>query len=321
MRGRLLTGIAHVTLVAVASYWLVGVPRLQASTLGETIRDMPGVVDVDLGYLGDPRTVLMDVVLARDVTPLQAADVGRTFVDGVTDTRLRGDSRLHLRYPAAGAGDLYVPDFSQAAFQYSGTAGPGRHDVTDSIVLWLRAARAPGVAHASLTAPWGSSPRTRRMTLILGVDEAALDPALVEDVAQRTESVWRYFALTGPLLRPHEYRGSPAPPDEQEKAAFGLIAAAAGDDNDLVVRRWRNVGGISTSTSVEVGIAEGPDRRDRTLRTAEAVADLAPLLAPEVDLVVLGEPSATVVVGGCPPPDDAGRSELEMYLAEKYETC
>ncbi len=330
MNLRGLLALVNVALLAAAAWWLVGTRRAEAESLAREIASMPGVVETELGYIssiGERHTFLLDVRLAKEVTEKQAVAVAGLVVDRMSRGGLGGhDARLHLRHPLAPHPNPYVPDYSQAEFWFNPDTHefpPDPYQVADSIGLWLRAARSPVTSHVGLEQAWNSASRFRYVQLTLRNDAEAVDTEqLADDIGDRAQVTWRFVPIADDINPPHVYETNPTPPTDAAKATFveinGLVDAA--DKLDVYTRASHSP--KYADTSVTIDIANGPEREQRTLRTAEAVARMLPRFGKEVTLTVYGHETAEIVVGGCYFREgQTSWSELERHLSGMFETC
>jgi hypothetical protein len=322
-----LVGVAVMGLVSACG--LIGDRRGEAESIERQIAAMPGVVATDLGYiwsLGERRTFLLDVRLSLAVTDDQAVAVGKAVLDGIRSELGGHDARLHLLYPAIYHPNPYAPDFSQAQFWFNPSDQEFPADAyqfADSIRLWMHAARSPVTAHASLEQAWDSGSRARSVDLTLrnNVDPLQTD-GLAKDIGDRADVTWRLAVVTDDTHKPHEYNSSPEPPTAIQMAMFTEINGLVGAADQLEVDTSTSFSRKHAETAVTIEIADGPDRRERTIRTAESVAAVLPRFGREVTLNVYGHESAAIVVGGCYFREgQTSGSDLEMQLSDEYETC
>ena len=320
---------ANVALLLAAAWWLSGAGRAEAESLEREIASMPGVVATNLAYMGsilERRDVLLDVVLAPQVTESQAVAVGTAFVDRLNRRFDQYSAHLNLRYPATPHPSPYVPDFSQASFWYNpaeAVAPPDAHKVADSIALWLRAVGSPATAHASLTQSMGSTRLIRYVDLTLRDDANAVQvETLDDDIGDRAKVTWRFVPVADDTHRPHEYKATPAPPIAALKAMFNEISGVVDAADRLEVWTSASDSAKYADTSVTIEIARGPDKVERTIRSAESVGEVLSRFGTEVTLTVYGHQTAEVVVGGCYFREgQTSNSDLERHLSGMFETC
>lgn len=310
---------------------LLGDRRAEAQSIDRQIRSMPGVVETNLHYRWTPFSIdyfAVDVRLAPDVTDTQAADVGKAFANQMNRVRFEGHDtvRLFLRLPRS-SNNEHVPDYSQAEFWFDPAQDelwPGPDQLTDSAAMWLGAARSPATTLVNLTQPWGDSKLTRGITLVLKTDATDEQIAALEhDVSGRAEVTWQYSLVADATHPPHDYLTSPAPPTDTGKSLFTQINGMLDAADELRVYTDVSDKPQYSNTRVTVHIADGPDAKERTYRTAESVAQLLPGFGEETKLTISGGgESASIVVGGCTFHEGYyDPSELERDLSEKFETC
>lgn len=310
--------------------------RRGADDLDRHVRAMPGVADTDMTY-GNTFTsgehFDLDVTLQHDITEPQIQDIAQYFAHRTDETGLAERSAdLSLRLPLVPpppTNNLYARNYQSASFSRgsSSTAhSPTGDQIADAAAAWLRVARSPIVADASLTAPtWNGAGDSRRVTITLK-PTATQAEALALQTAEPilSDADWGISIQDNPTYRPHTYYASPRPPSDDDLRTWREISALIGSYYEATAQT--NVPaapGQQAETVVKFAIATDAGSQPQARHIAFGVPALLQRLGRPVAVTIwTGDGGAEFVVGGCYRHDDKHHVlPLERELSAQFEKC
>ncbi|MFL0243305.1 hypothetical protein [Mycobacterium sp. SMC-17] len=310
--------------------------RGDAEDLDRHVRAMPGVADTDMTYVNSftsGERFDLNVTLRQDITEPQIRDIGKFFASRTDDTGLAERSaELWLRLPVVpppAPNNLYAPDHQSASFSrgyYSTAHSPTGDQIADRAAAWLRMARSPIVANASLTAPtWGGASDSRQVTITLK-PTATQTEALALQAAEPmlSDANWGIVIQDDPASRPHDYFASPRPPSDDDLRTWREISALIGASYEASAQTNAPAGqGQQAETVVKFAIATDAGSQPRARQIAFGVPTLLQRLGRPVAVTIWGGGGgAEFIVGGCYRHDEKHhRFPLELDLSAAFEKC
>lgn len=310
--------------------------RSDAEDLDRHIRAMPGVADTDMRY-GNTFTsgehFDLYVTLRQDVTESQIRDIGRYFADRTDETGLAERSaELSLRLPIMPPPppkNLYAKDYQSAYFSRgpsSAAHSPTGDDIADAAAAWLRMARSPIVADASLTAPtWNGAADSRWVTITLKPTATQAEAlALQAGEPMLSDASWGISVQGDPMYRPHEYYASPRPPSDDDLRTWREISALIGYYYEATGQTTvPTAAGKQAETVVEFAIATDAGSQPQARQIAFGVPTLLQRLGRPVAVTIRTvDGSAEFIVGGCYRHDGKHHAlPLERELSATFEKC
>lgn len=309
--------------------------RSDAENLDRHVRAMAGVADTDMRYdknFTSGENFNLTVTLQQDVTEEQIRDVARYFADRTDATGLAERSAdLSLRLPIVPppAKTLYSQDYQSASFQRgsSNTAdSPTADEIADDAAAWLRMARSPIVADASLTAPvWNGAGDSRRVRITLrpnATQSEALE--LQSGEPMLVDASWGIAVQYDALYRPHTYYSTPHPPSDADLQTWREVSALVGPHHEATGRTDLPMAqGMQTESIVDFAIATDAGSQAEARRVAFGVPTLLQRFGRPVAVTVYtGDGPAEFIVGGCyrHTPEHV-RLPLEIELSTEFEKC
>lgn len=309
--------------------------RSEAEELDRHVRAMAGVADTDMHYdknFTSGENFNLAVTLQQDVTEAQIRDVARYFADRTDATGLAERSAsLSLRLPIVPppAKTLYSQDYQSASFQRgsNNTAdSPSGDEIADDAAAWLRMARSPIVADASLTAPaWNRAGDSRRVQITLRPDATQSEAlALQSREPMLADASWGIAVQDDARYRPHTYYATPRPPSDADLRTWREVSA-------LVGPYWEATGhtdvpmaqGMQAESVVDFAISTDAGSQAEARRVAFGVPALLQRFGRPVAVTVrTGDGPAEFIVGGCyrHTPEHV-RLPLEIELSTEFEKC
>ena len=310
--------------------------RRDAEDLDRHVRAMPGVADTDMTYrktYTSGENFDLDVTLRQDITEPQIRAIARYFAVRTDQTGLAERSAdLSLRLPIAPPPppkNLYAHDYQSASFSRgaSSTAhSPTGDQIADAAAAWLRMARSPIVADASLTAPtWGGAGDSRGVTITLKPTATQAEAlALQADEPMLSKADWGIAVQDDPMYRPHNYYASPRPPSDDDLRIWREISALIGYTYEATGQTTVPVApGKQAETVVEFAIATDAGSQTQARHIAFGVPTLLQRLGRPVAVTIwTGDGGAEFIVGGCYRHDEKHHTlPLEHELSAKFEKC
>ncbi len=306
-----------------------------ADDLNRHIRAMPGVADTDMTYrthMTSGERFDLNVTLQQDITEAQIRDIGKYFANGTDKTGLAEHSAaLSLRLPIVpppARGNLYVQDYQSASFSRgpSTAHSPTGADIADGAAAWLRMARSPIVADASLSAPnWGGAGDSRHVTITLkpiATQAEALAFQAGEPIL--SDADWGIAIQDNPRYRPHTYYASPRPPSDDDLRTWREISALVGAYSEATGQTDVPAApGQQAETVVKFAIATDAGSQAQAREVAFGVPTLLQRFGRPVAVIIsTGDGPAEIVVGGCYRHDGKHHAHpLERELSAKFEKC
>ncbi len=333
---RLVIAAAMVLAIGVTAAGCIFGRRGDAEDLDRHVRAMPGVADTDMTYVNSftsGERFDLDVTLRQDITESQLRDIGKFFAGRTDETGLADRSaELWLRLPIVpppAPENLYAPDSQSASFSrgYFNTAhSPTGDQIADAAAAWLRVARSPIVANASLTAPtWGGAGDSRRVTITLKPTATQAEAlALQAGEPMLSDANWGISIQDDPTSRPHDYFASPRPPSDHDLWTWREVSALIGSYYEATAEA--NVpaaAGQQAETVVKFAIATDAGSQPRARQIAFGVPTLLQRLGRPVAVTIRTvDGPAEFIVGGCYRHDEKHhRLPLELDLSAAFEKC
>ncbi|MUL48443.1 hypothetical protein FZI85_27240 [Mycobacterium sp. CBMA293] len=310
--------------------------RSDAEDLDRHVRAMPGVADTDMTYhntFTSGERFDLNVTLQQDITEPQIRDIGKFFANRTDATGLADRSaELFLRLPVVpppSPKNLYARDYQLASFSrgpYNTAHSPNGGQIADAAAAWLRMARSPIVADASLTAPtWGGAGDSRSVTITLK-PTATQTEALALQVGEPmlSDANWGISIQDDPTSRPHDYFASPRPPSDDDLRTWREISVLIGSYYEATAQT--NVpaaAGQQADTVVKFAIATDAGSQPQARRIAFGVPTLLQRLGRAVAVTIWTvDGGAEFLVGGCYQHDAKHhRLPLEIELSATFEKC
>lgn len=310
--------------------------RSDAEDLDRHIRAMPGVANTDMTYrktYTSGERFDLNVTLQQDITEQQIQDIGRYFANRTDETGLADRSaELSLRLPILPPPppkNLYARDYQSAWFSRgpsSTTHSPSGDDIAAAAAAWLRIARSPIVADASLTAPtWGGAGDSRRVTITLKPTATQAEAlALQAGEPMLSDADWGISVQGDPMYRPHDYYASPRPPSDDDLRTWREISALIGYYYEATGQtNVPTAPGKQAETVVEFAIATDAGSQPGARQIAFGVPTLLQRFGRPVAVTIwTGGGSAEFIVGGCYRHDGKHHTlPLERELSAEFEKC
>lgn len=333
---RLAIATAMVLAIGVTAAGCIFDRRSDAEDLDRHIRAMPGVADTHMIY-GNTFTsgerFDLDVALQQDITEPQIRDIGKYFADRTDRTGLAERSAaLALRMPIVPApplANLYARDYQSASFSrgYFNTAhSPTGDQIADAAAAWLRVARSPVVADASLTAPtWNGAADSHQVTITLKPTATQAEAlALQAGEPMLSDADWGISLQDDPTSRPHDYFASPRPPSDDDLRTWREISALIGSYYEATAQTYVPAAkGQQAETVVKFAIATDAGSQPQARRIAFGVPTLLQRLGRPVAVTIWTvDGPAEFIVGGCYRHDEKHqRRPLELELSAAFEKC
>lgn len=310
--------------------------RRDAEDLDRHVRAMPGVADTDMTY-GNTFTsgerFDLDVTLQQDITEPQIRDIAQYFAHRTDQTGLAERSaELSLRMPIVPPPppkNIYALDYQSAWFSKgSGNTAnsPTGDDIAEAAAAWLRMARSPIVADASLTAPtWGGPADSHQVTITLKPTATQAEAlALQAGEPMLSNADWGISIQDDPTSRPHTYFASPRPPSDDDLRTWREISALIGPYYEATAQTdVPTAPGQQAETVVKFAIATDAGSQPQARHIAFGVPTLLQRLGRPVAVTIrTGDGGAEFIVGGCYRHDDKHHAlPLERELSAKFEKC
>ena len=309
--------------------------RGDAEDLDRHIRAMPGVAHTDMTYTNtftSGERFDLNITLQQDITEQQIQDIGRYFANRTDETGLaKRSAYLSLRLPTVPqpTTNLYARGYQLASFSrgpYNTAHSPSGDDIAAAAAAWLRMARSPIVADASLTAPnWNGAADSRRFTITLMPTATQAEAlALQAGEPMLSDANWGVSIQDDPTSQPHTYFASPRPPSDDDIHTWREISALIGSYYEATGEtNMPTAPGQQAETVVKFAIATDAGSQAQARQIAFGVPTLLQRLGRPVAVTIWGGGGgAEFIVGGCYRHDGKHRAlPLELELSAKFETC
>lgn len=310
--------------------------RGDAEELDRHVRAMPGVAHTDMTYRNtytSGERFSLDVTLQQDITEQQIQDIGRYFANRTDETGLAERSAdLFLRLPILPLPppeNLFARDYQLASFSrgpFNTAHSPSGDDIAAAAVAWLRMARSPIVADASLTAPtWGGPADSRQVTVTLKPTATQAEAlALQAGESMLSDANWGISIQDDPTSSPHTYFASPRPASDDDLRTWRETSALIGSYYEATAQTYVPAApGQQAETVVKFAIATDAGSQPRARQVAFGVPTLLQRLGRSVAVTIWTvDGPAEFIVGGCYRHDAKHRAlPLERELSAKFEKC
>jgi hypothetical protein len=309
--------------------------RDDAAELERQIRSMAGVAHTDMDYHSDfenGERFILTVQLSPDATDGQAADVGRSFAQGVAKRKLNShQTDLDLRRPSdpPPPKNNYTNDYSDAGFHFGRndtTESPTADDVADSAALWFRTAKSPAALRVDLLQPtWNGAHDSRQLSVTLRPEATHADALALQASEHGLADAWWQVSIVGDqTYRPHDYSSTPQPPTDSELELWRQISTVIGVSEEAKgSTRVPALKNEQAETTIEISLPYGAGAAPDAHRIAVAVAELMTGYHHPAQLTAnTGEGPAEIIVGGCYRHDAKHvRAAIEIEMSAKYEKC
>lgn len=301
-----------------------------ATAVAAAVRALPGVTDTDVTYQNDftgGAGFYLQVTLADNATPSQAADAGRTFVDRVQAADFaRYDVQLRVKYRNVDDLMIRAPRGAHARIRYrfddNATVSPSATEVADSLRRWLTIAQYPIVSAVRLNRP-PSEVRTSEVqsfavALRPAADERSVT-ALVDAQPELRQATWEIVAGTDTAPQIYTVRGQV--PDQPRRRQWQRIVDTLGAGGSAEARTDTvDLRDGVAPTQVRITVASQAENPSDLVRAV--AAQLPPLGLPLSATFVVDRELLTVTLGGCDPADQSQPpTALQTELRQRYQRC